>query len=63
MPTAFLSFFQAGLTLTQRSRRSFSISDWRWMSESIEKSDMRSNDKTEETDDCSQASSGLLPIS
>ena len=62
MPTAFLLFLQAGLSLTQRSRRSFSISDWRWMSDSIEKGDMRSSDEDEEADDCSQASSGLLPV-
>jgi hypothetical protein len=50
--------------LTRLSQRSFSISDWHWMSASLEKGDMRSSDEDEdEADDCSQASSTLLPVS
>jgi hypothetical protein len=53
----------AGGELTSRysNKKSFSISDWRWMSIELEKGDLKSSDDDDGVpDDCSQASSELL---
>ncbi|KAL6708743.1 hypothetical protein ACN47E_002439 [Coniothyrium glycines] len=43
-----------------KHHESFSMSDWRWMSASLQDGDLRSSSEDDD-DDCSQASSNLLP--
>ncbi|KAI8935652.1 hypothetical protein NX059_007177 [Plenodomus lindquistii] len=55
-----LLFPNAAQKVGARHRRSFSISDWRWIGAALDKDDMRSED-SDHDDSCSQASSAILP--